>query len=530
MTHSFFLKKITASALLLSTAYIPLAYAVNLPTTTEPVSPESTINDFANIRDGAIDQATELERLERQNAVLDKTVPTARVTTEEIKDALDERRPEQQVQSYDLEALKADPVAFTRFLNLALAAQDMATVQALLPHYKSLQVNDPLLIKFADALVYRSQGKNKQAIAIYKDMLAENPDFHPVRLNMAQALYADKQYAAAEDQLQKLRGADIPEPVMASVTRLIDRIERQEKWQFNASVSYLYDKNLNDVPERPLTSQLGTTPRPESGKGLLVSASANKRINLSKNYYATVGGNALIKGYWDKSEYNDYLFTASTGVGYDDAKNDFSVTPFVTKRYYSEDPYSWRKGVTLKASRWVKPKLKLTATGIFSNETFDDSVNKNRETDGRFYGLNGLYIQDANQYFYGGIGYYENDVPKAKIISYDRNSVNVGWGREWSQGISTLTTLGYGVKKYENPAKDLSGGALLGYYNTFGGKPGSKRKDKTTSIGLQIWKRDFSVLGLTPRLVLDYDKTSSNFAYYDDRDDKTATIMLTKTF
>ncbi|PNK61229.1 surface lipoprotein assembly modifier [Psychrobacter sp. FDAARGOS_221] len=519
MTQSHFLKNVTATALLLSMVYTPLAYAA-----------DDTSNDFAGIGEGATDQASELERLERQNAVLDKTVPTAKVTTSELKSALEQRRPQQVAQSYDLEALKADPVAFTKYLNAALAAQDMATVKALLPHYKGLQVNDPMLINFADALVYRSEGQNKKAIAIYKDMLAENPDFHPVRLNMAQALYADKQYAAAQDQLQKLRGADIPEPVMARVTGLIERIEQQEEWRFNASVSYVEDDNLNDVPEKQMTGKLGTTPKPESGNGLQVSASASKRINLPKNYYAELGGNAFVKGYWNASEYNDYLLTASAGVGYDDAKNDFSVTPFVTKRYYGEDPYSWRKGVTLKASRWVQPKFKLTATGIFSNETFDDNNNKNRETDGRFYGLNGLYIQDANQYFYGGIGHYENDVPKASIISYDRNSVNIGWGREWGQGVSTLATVGYGVKKYDDPAEDLSEGALVNYYSTFGGEPGSRREDKTKSIGLQIWKRDLTLLGLTPRLVLDYDKTSSNFAYYDDRDDKTATVMLTKTF
>ncbi|WP_320157419.1 surface lipoprotein assembly modifier [Psychrobacter sp. N25K4-3-2] len=56
------------------------------------------------------------------------------------------------------------------------------------------------------------------------------------------------------------------------------------------------------------------------------------------------------------------------------------------------------------------------------------------------------------------------------------------------------------------------------------------RQDKTTSLGLQVWKRDLTLYGLTPRLVFDYDQTSSNFDYYDDRDEKSATILLTKTF
>ena len=123
-------------------------------------------------------------------------------------------------------------------------------------------------------------------------------------------------------------------------------------------------------------------------------------------------------------------------------------------------------------------------------------------------------------------------MPESSIISYDRNSINGGWGREWKRGISTLASVGYGIKKYGDPADayPAGSGAWKGYYNAVGGEPGSRRKDKTTSLGLQVWKRDFTVLGLTPRLVFDYETTSSNFAYYDDRDEKSATVLLTKTF
>lgn len=517
MSQSHLLKTLTTSAVLFSAVYAPLVYAVDdLP----PGFIEDTQDNT--------DQTEELIKRERQNTIQGNNVPSASVSDSEAQKAINERRQITSAQGYDLEALKADPVAFTRYLNAALAAQDMATVKELLPHYKALNVNDPMLIKFADALVYRSEGQNKKAIAIYKDMLADNPDFHPVRLNMAQALYADKQYSVAHDQLQKLRGADIPEPVMANVERLMARIDQQEEWRFNASVSYVYDKNLNGVPEKQIVNdKLGTTLKPESGKGLQVSGSANKRINLDKNFYAEVGGNASLKGYWDNSEYNDYLVTASTALGYDDAKNDVSISPFVTKRFYGEEPYSWRKGVTVSGSRWVKPQLKLTATSMFSNETIDDDKKNLREADGLFLGLNALYIKDAKEYFYGGLGRYQNDVDKTSFLSYDRNSVNVGWGREWSQGISTLASASYAIKDYDKPSDDIADF----FYRTYRIEGDDlNREDKTTSLGLQVWKRDLTVLGLTPRLVFDYEKTSSNFKYYDDRDDKTATILLTKSF
>ncbi|WP_201586288.1 porin family protein [Psychrobacter sp. HII-4] len=515
MNNQYMLKPLTLCVSLM------MAYSV-------PVMAEDTPPDIGP----ELDQATELLKRENQTAVSDPTAPSTAVSDTEAQRAIKSRQQLAAATTYNLAALKANPAAFSKFLNDALAAQDMVTVKEVLPHYKALKTNDPMLIKFADALIYRSEAKNKQAIAIYREMLAADPDFHPVRLNMAIAMQADKQYAAAKEQFLKLQSVDLPAPVMARVQNSLAQINSSEKWQFNVSASYVRDSNINDAPSKSIQSSLGRSIEQKTANGIQVSGSANKRFNLPENFYATVGGNTSLKGYWDETDYNDYLLTASAGIGYDDAKNDVSLTPFVTKRYYDEEDYSLRKGVTVSGSRWVKPKLKLTATGILSNETFEDDDNKNRETDGQFLGLNAFYIKDAKEYFYGGLGNYQNDVPKSSIISYDRNSVNVGWGREWKHGISTLATAGYGIKEYEDPADayPAGSGAWLGYYNAVGGKPGTKREDKTTSLGLQVWKRDITVLGLTPRLVFDYETTSSNFGYYDDRDEKSATVLLTKTF
>ncbi|MGP5058977.1 surface lipoprotein assembly modifier [Psychrobacter celer] len=515
MNNQYMLKPLTLCVSLM------MAYSV-------PVMAEDAPPDIGP----ELDQATELLKRENQTAVSDLTAPSTAVSDTEAQRAIKSRQQLAAATTYNLAALKANPAAFSKFLNDALAAQDMVTVKEVLPHYKALKTNDPMLIKFADALIYRSEAKNKQAIAIYREMLAADPDFHPVRLNMAIAMQADKQYAAAKEQFLKLQSVDLPAPVMARVQHSLSQINSSEKWQFNVSASYVRDSNINDAPSKSIQSSLGRSIEQKTANGIQVSGSANKRFNLPENFYATVGGNASLKGYWDETDYNDYLLTASAGIGYDDAKNDVSLTPFVTKRYYDEEDYSLRKGVTVSGSRWVKPKLKLTATGILSNETFEDDDNKNRETDGQFLGLNAFYIKDAKEYFYGGLGNYQNDVPKSSIISYDRNSVNVGWGREWKHGISTLATAGYGIKEYEDPADayPAGSGAWLGYYNAVGGKPGTKREDKTTSLGLQVWKRDITVLGLTPRLVFDYETTSSNFGYYDDRDEKSATVLLTKTF
>ena len=107
------------------------------------------------------DQATELLKRENQSTLSDPTAPSNAVSSQEAREAINSRQQLAAATAYNLEALKADPVAFSQYLNAALAAQDMETVKQLLPHYKALKDHDPMLINFADALVYAAQNKEE---------------------------------------------------------------------------------------------------------------------------------------------------------------------------------------------------------------------------------------------------------------------------------------------------------------------------------------------------------------------------------
>ena len=238
MNNQYMLKPLTLCVSLM------MAYSV-------PVMAEDTPPDIGP----ELDQATELLKRENQTAVSDPTAPSTAVSDTEAQRAIKSRQQLAAATTYNLAALKANPAAFSKFLNDALAAQDMVTVKEVLPHYKALKTNDPMLIKFADALIYRSEAKNKQAIAIYREMLAADPDFHPVRLNMAIAMQADKQYAAAKEQFLKLQSVDLPAPVMARVQNSLAQINSSEKWQFNVSASYVRDSNINDAHNGGNTNQ-----------------------------------------------------------------------------------------------------------------------------------------------------------------------------------------------------------------------------------------------------------------------------------
>lgn len=427
-----------------------------------------------------------------------------------------------------IEELKKDPQLFTIYMNQLIAARNYPEINKLLPIYKQLPQKDPLLIKFADALVYRSQGKHKSAISIYRGMLAEDPTFHPVRLNLAIALMDDKQYSAAQEQLTRLKGEDLPDPVMQTIDNTLMRIKKSEKFSFHLSGNYTQNNNVNDAPSKQYTSSLGKTQEAKVAHGVQLNAGVSKRKNLPNNLYAQFNLNAYGTYYWDETDYNDYSISARLPIGYENATISTSVSPFVSKRIYSDKAYNTRAGVGFAGSKWVKPKLRVTASSQLSFTKHDEDKNKNRDARDVYLGLNGLYIQGSDQYFFGGINHYSSYAEKSSIVSYDRQSVNLGWGKEWYKGISSKINSSYAYKKYDDPARTL--GSTNFYYKSFDGKPGSSRIDQTASVDLQLWKRNFTLLGLTPRVVLEYSNTQSNFGYYDDRQNATGTVVLTKTF
>ncbi|WP_131667443.1 surface lipoprotein assembly modifier [Psychrobacter pygoscelis] len=478
------------------------------------------------------DQASEILQRRGQSLLTDSIIPVATASNPTVVEQPDpkqktatERLQAAPTANYDVAKLIANPDAFSESLSKAVSKKDVAAIKALLPQYKLLETRDLLLIKVAEAIVLRDEKQYKPAIAAYGDILLEDPDNHAIRLDLALALQADKQYLAAEDQLRLLLAADIPKVLKSRAEKALTQIAKTEDWRFNVSIRNDNDSNINGAPPAYIQNQFGRNIEKKSGNGVRLTGSANKRINLPKNYYAVLGANASLKAYWDASDYNDYLFTALVGAGYDDAKHDLSISPFMTKRIFNEATYSSRTGVNVRGSKWITSKVKLTASSSFSNETFENDTNNRRETNGQSIGLNAYYSKDSKQYFVGGLSTYRNEVAKSVTSSYDRDLFNIGWNRRWDKGISTLASVGYNIKNY-----DKNIGASKRYFESLGAEYGAQRTDKTTSLRLQVSKQGLTWYGLEPRLLLDYSKTSSNFAYYDDRKERSATLLLSKRF
>ncbi|MBV7434792.1 DUF560 domain-containing protein [Cardiobacteriaceae bacterium TAE3-ERU3] len=408
--------------------------------------------------------------------------------------------------------LRSNPLLLAKLLDQAVMTGQIEAVVALLPLYEEVSNKDEQLARYARAAVAQRDGRTKDAIQIYREMLAENGDLPPVRLQLAMALAADRQDGAAEDQFMRLRHEELPAEVSQLIDQQLTSLQERREWSFNFSSYYQADNNINNAPpQRQMAWGNGTLTfaEPVKAKGFHYYVSADKMIPIDGGVFG--GINASISGdHWNKSDYNDMNITLGTTLGWRDTRRNARVNPFVRRRIFAGEAYSTSVGVNLGGDYWVTPNWRLSTNGLLSNTKHD----KRTFLDGNQYygGISALYAPTAGRYFFGGVGAYRNATDDPSD-TYNRPSINLGWGEEWSHGISTRLSGSISKRSYAGP--DI--------FNI-------KREDREYSVSFSIWKRDWHFWGITPKLNLDWSKSTSNHFYYDNKQSKNAYIEFSKLF
>lgn len=419
--------------------------------------------------------------------------------------------------------LSEDPQAVARFLDNAVAHGRLEQIKVLLPHYKKFPEHErnEQLIRFAEAALAQSVGNVKQTIELYREMIANDPNLPPVRLQLALALMRDRQDAAAKDQLERLRSEDLPEEIAAVVDSALAALRERQAWSFGVSGYYVHDSNINQAPDIrsretdqcPFAEKCTITfPEKENADGLYLRLNADRRLPIKNNWYANFEGSAHANWYWNTDQYDDIQVRLGSGVGYENARFDASVLPFVSQRFYAGKKYAHAAGATVSMNYWMTPKWRLS--GIYEGEYAQHDHHSWLDGQRHYQALNLLYLAHSGRYFFGGVNHYYQDA-QDDADRFFRYGVNAGWIEDWSGGLSTRLSASVGKRLYQ-------GADLMANI---------KRNDTEYNTGVQLWYRDWHFWGITPKLSLEWNKTNSNHFYYDRKNGTgRAYIELSKTF
>ena len=113
-----------------------------------------------------------------------------------------------------LEQLQQNPALTHELLSRAIYARNPEMIKKLLEIYRTFSNRDPIMERFAEGKLAALTENYTVAIDKYREILAKNPNLNPVRIELAIALFNQKQDGAAKDQFEKAQTAgDLPPQV-----------------------------------------------------------------------------------------------------------------------------------------------------------------------------------------------------------------------------------------------------------------------------------------------------------------------------
>ena len=440
----------------------------------------------------------------------------ADLTRSQVRHAAVPEKSMAQAASRSVEMTEAELLARPELLRMALdtvvESQNIEHIGFLLGLYRRLPESeqDAVLTAYADTFLLRDAGKHTEAEKGLRTLLAEHPDFAPIRLQLAHTLSQNGKQREAAAEISALRQApDLPEHVGAYLQQFDQYLEKERSWQFDAGASYLQEKNVGRAP-RQRTYGNFTFEAPRAAHGFAYDASARKTLPLKGHWALRTQVSAAGKFYWDAHDYDDLTLRAEAGGVWRDAVQENAVLPFFEKRWYGTQPYSHHSGVSLRHTRTLSPEWQLHGAWQSGYKTHRERKHLN----GASHGVSATLVHlKPKQWFSYGI---DGGVENARDLSdaYRRYGVRAGWGKSWGKQAQVQTSLHASAQRRHYRAPD--------FLNI-------QRRDTDFNLRAAVSHQKLSWQGFTPRLNWQWSHTRSNHFYYRQNEHRVF-VDITKRF
>ena len=341
----------------------------------------------------------------------------------------------------------------------AVNAQNEEETVRLLDIYRRQDVYDPDIVLFAEANQAVFRDDLKAALAKYRKLYHQNPEFLRGRLDLARLLFIDKQN---KESAALFDGIDIPEvpAVNEKIKVFADALKKRDAWSGSVSFGAGYDTNLNqssgatvvrnqtscgfDSNGQPILDDAGMlscrneqldayAPDALKNRMWVYEANLSRRISLNGHHGLQLGGYAWGRLYPGNKEYGEHNINVSPAYSFQSKDHSFSVGPQVQ--------YEWSGG-----------KLRDSSAGISTaySRTFSDQASLGVQLDhkydryrGELKHFNGpqtllfttaIYALPKDWLIFGGYDYLRKN-SREKVDSYRRHGLRAGVNKRFESGI-----------------------------------------------------------------------------------------------
>ena len=148
------------------------------------------------------------------------------------------------------------------------------------------------------------------------------------------------------------------------------------------------------------------------------------------------------------------------GLGYQTALVEVSLFPFQEKRWYAGGSsgtntmkqYADKLGIRLENVDWLSKTWQISTALEYGESRY--KIRKH--LDGNYYFISStlFYLPKSTQFWFVGMDFHRENT-QALDNAYQQKTLRLGWGQDWSYGISSRLTFSYANRVYRE--KDLIG-------------------------------------------------------------------------
>lgn len=412
--------------------------------------------------------------------------------------------------------LAKNPQLIHYFLNLAIDKNRPELIPDLVAMYKKYQYHDPILIDYALGEYAHYQQDYTEAINIYQKLLEKYPNINKIRYKLAQWQFEDKSFNSAKQNFSQLQQQKLPYFIQKRIAAYQYAIQQDNEFDFEMGVNFLNENNINNASSQPYiylaNRRFNKSPDslPQKGKGFAYYINLEKSFNIADHQKFLFNNLLSGKYYWNNKKYNDIENRALVGYQYQNAKNRMSISPLFEKRWFDQKQYSHSYGLRFENDIKLANKWQSSFAFEYTKTNYKNKSNPHYK---QLYSTTLVYLADSKKYFYIG-----SDVLLDNTINLQEKSrryaIRMGWKQDWDYYVSTKIGIQF-AKRFFKEKEYL--------FN-------KKRFDTEYDLTLNIWKRDFSIFGVVPKIQYKYHKTRSTIPDFYSFKKQQINLLFEKDF
>ncbi len=215
--------------------------------------------------------------------------------------------------------------------------------------YRALATNPELQVRnearFRLARMFETERRLAEAAFLLRNILDEQADAQPARLELAKVLAAMGENSAARRALKQARAGQLPADVALQVDRFSEALRARKPLGGSIEVALTSDSNVNRATR---SDTLGTVigdftlnkdARAQSSEGLTVEGQSYARFGLGRDLslLGTVSGSADL---YRKSRFNDVSLGAALGPELTLGKYQIHASLGASRRWFGQRPFT----------------------------------------------------------------------------------------------------------------------------------------------------------------------------------------------